>query len=174
MKETKYIHELGTVIIVTETYIMHGDKVLMHKRSEDKKKFPGFWLGPGGHVDDGEDILTASIREVKEETGVIISEKDIKLKSIALHHHLDKDELYIVFIYLSRIPEHQKITDSLREGHSEWVAVNKLETMDKIFPPAKYYFDHVLNDKPGLLYTNIQWRDSQLVQVLSNKVDPKY
>lgn len=29
------------------------------------------WLQPGGHVDAGEDVLTAAIREVKEETGVI-------------------------------------------------------------------------------------------------------
>ncbi|MEA2001138.1 MAG: NUDIX hydrolase [Actinomycetota bacterium] len=29
------------------------------------------WLQPGGHVDPGEDVLTAAIREVQEETGVI-------------------------------------------------------------------------------------------------------
>ena len=30
----------------------------------------GRWLQPGGHVDPGEDVLTAAIREVEEETGV--------------------------------------------------------------------------------------------------------
>ncbi len=29
------------------------------------------WLQPGGHVDPGEDVLTAAIREVEEETGVV-------------------------------------------------------------------------------------------------------
>lgn len=30
----------------------------------------GDWLQPGGHVDPGEDVLTAAIREVHEETGI--------------------------------------------------------------------------------------------------------
>ena len=31
----------------------------------------GEWLQPGGHIDPGEDVLTAAIREVYEETGVV-------------------------------------------------------------------------------------------------------
>ena len=31
----------------------------------------GTWLQPGGHIDPGEDVLTAAIREVEEETGVV-------------------------------------------------------------------------------------------------------
>jgi 8-oxo-dGTP pyrophosphatase MutT (NUDIX family) len=29
------------------------------------------WLQPGGHIDPGESVLTAAIREVEEETGVV-------------------------------------------------------------------------------------------------------
>jgi 8-oxo-dGTP pyrophosphatase MutT (NUDIX family) len=31
----------------------------------------GEWLQPGGHVDPGEEVLAAAIREVQEETGVV-------------------------------------------------------------------------------------------------------
>ena len=36
---------------------------------------------------------------------------------------------------------------------------------------CKFYFDHVLKDKPGIMYTNIQWSKAQLVKVLNQRVD---
>lgn len=29
------------------------------------------WLQPGGHIDPGEEVLTAAVREVREETGIV-------------------------------------------------------------------------------------------------------
>lgn len=46
--------------------------------------------------------------------------------------------------------------------------------MKNVFPPSRYYFDHVLNDKPGIMYTNIRWENSELVQVLNQKVDTDF
>jgi 8-oxo-dGTP pyrophosphatase MutT (NUDIX family) len=106
----KKLHELGTLIAACEVYIVHNGKVLMHKRAEDKKKFPGFWIGPGGHVDQGEDVFTAAIREVKEETGITIDEKDIKLKVLAFHHHIDRGEVWVEYLYRATIESVQKKT----------------------------------------------------------------
>ena len=72
MTTIKRLHEIAQPIFTAEVYIMHGDEVLMFKRSETKKKFPGFWSIPGGHIDEGEDPLAAAIREVKEETALDI------------------------------------------------------------------------------------------------------
>ncbi|MBT4124229.1 MAG: NUDIX domain-containing protein [Candidatus Pacebacteria bacterium] len=97
MTPIKRLHEVAQPIFVSEVYIFHKDKVLMFKRSETKKKFPGFWSIPGGHIDEGEDPLTSAIREVKEETGITITPEDIKLKVVAMHHHLDREEMYMAF-----------------------------------------------------------------------------
>ena len=43
--------------------------------------------------------------------------------------------------------------------------------MDNVFPPSKYYFDHVLNDKQGIMYANITWDKAQLVEVRSQRID---
>lgn len=43
------------------------------------------WLQPGGHVDPGEDVLTAAIREVEEETGVIGDPIDSGVFDVDVH-----------------------------------------------------------------------------------------
>jgi 8-oxo-dGTP diphosphatase len=169
----KRLHELGQLIVACETYIVHNDRVLMHKRADDKEKFPGFWLGPGGHVDAGEDVFSTSIREVQEETGVILQPKDVQLKVLAFHHHLDRGEVWMEYLFRATVPHDVKVK-STEEGKTEWIEIDTLTTMQKVFPPSKYYFDHILNNKPGILYNASEWKNSELVKVLSQRLDGDY
>ena len=169
----KKLHELGKLIVACETYIMHDGKVLMHKRAESKKKFPGYWIGPGGHVDENEDVLTTALREVKEETGVILSEKDVKLKVLAFHHHIDRNEVWIEYLFRATIPSHQEIRNTA-EGSSEWIKVDDVKKLKNIFPPSKHYLNHILNDSTGILYNYSQWKNAELVNVISERIDKDY
>lgn len=55
------------------------EKILLQKRSENKKLWPNKWdVTVGGHVDSGEFGRQALIREVKEELGIEIKDDDIK------------------------------------------------------------------------------------------------
>ena len=54
-------------------------KVLLQKRSANKKMWPNMWdVTVGGHVDSNEFGRQALIREVKEELGIDIKDDDIK------------------------------------------------------------------------------------------------
>lgn len=171
MTNPKHLHEVAQPIFVAEVYIMHDDKLLMFKRSETKKKFPGFWSLPGGHIDEGEDPLAAAIREVKEETGVTIVPEEIKLKVVALHHHTDREELYAAFAFAVTLHEKPAIVSEEREGKAHWVPIAEAKELENVFEPVKHYFDHVLNNKPGIVYNNSRWENTQLVEVLSETVD---
>lgn len=166
----KRLHEAGKVIVACETYILHSDAVLLHKRSADKKLFPGYWIGPGGHIDEGEDALSAAIREVREETGVLIKGDNIQLKVIAFHHHLDREEIWIEYLFRASIQSNQKVKDTI-EGTSKWIPIDKLQSLVNIFPPSKYYLDHIIKNKPGILYNSSEWRNARLVRVRSEQVD---
>jgi 8-oxo-dGTP pyrophosphatase MutT (NUDIX family) len=54
---------VGAIIVDTE------GRVLVQRRSAERKLFPGLWDIPGGHVEPDETPLEALAREVYEETG---------------------------------------------------------------------------------------------------------
>ena len=167
------LHEIGQLMVACEVYIVHDGQVLMHQRAKNKSKFPGFWIGPGGHVDEGEDVLTAAMREIKEETGVSLEAKNVKLKVLAFHHHLDRGEVWMEYLFRATIPANQEII-STSEGESKWIDLKELLTLENVFPPSKYYFDHILNDLPGIIYNASEWKNAGLVKIQSQRVDSDY
>lgn len=66
---------MGEIRIVCGTIAFKGDKFVLVK--EAQKICYGKWNYPAGHLDLGEDILTAAIRETKEETNL-----DVKLEGL--------------------------------------------------------------------------------------------
>lgn len=171
MSENKHLDDLGKINVASECLVIRNGKVLMFKRSENSSKFPGYWIGPGGHVDEDEDPMIAAIREIEEEAGVKVGMDDIKLKAIATHYHIDINETWISFIFLANIKEDQNTSEENDEGKAKWIPLTELLTMDNVFPPSKYYFDHVLNDKPGIMYANLVFDMAQLIKVRSQRVD---
>ena len=57
------------VVIVLET---SDTKVLVTRRAKHMRTFPGTWVPPGGHVESGEKLLEAGLRELGEETGLVL------------------------------------------------------------------------------------------------------
>ena len=56
-------------------------KYLFLKRAHTGKA-DGFYMFPGGHVDEGEAILHAATRELKEELGIDVKESDLEFKLV--------------------------------------------------------------------------------------------
>lgn len=53
--------------------LRQGERVLLLRRREHMRAYPGLWALPGGRVDPGERAEVAVVREVLEETGLHVS-----------------------------------------------------------------------------------------------------
>ena len=62
------------ILRVARSFIKRADdaKLLFVQRSILDPRHPGLWECPGGKVDPGEDMASALLREVEEETGLIV------------------------------------------------------------------------------------------------------
>jgi 8-oxo-dGTP diphosphatase len=61
---------LGVIVVVRR-----GDRVLLAQRS--RGTYLGKWGFPGGHVERGETIIEAGLRELMEETGVVATPRGV-------------------------------------------------------------------------------------------------
>ena len=112
-----YMNEAKDSKNVSKAVIIKKDGALLLLRSAGEK-FPNKWDLPGGHIHMGEDPKDGLIREVKEETGVTLTEPIEKLY----------EEGNITF-YKAQMPD-QKIT--LSHEHDEHKFVTKESVPDNM------------------------------------------
>lgn len=56
---------------IVNALLLRQGSVLLARRSPRRKAYPGLWSFPGGHVDAGETLEQALIRELREEVAVL-------------------------------------------------------------------------------------------------------
>lgn len=82
------------VILTNLCMITDGQSILVQDRKSEK--WPGVTF-PGGHIEHGESIISSIIREVKEETGLTVS--NLELCGVQ-NWTVPKDQYrYLVFCY---------------------------------------------------------------------------
>lgn len=72
-----YCNKKVTVIFV----IKQGDEYLFQKRTHTGTQ-DGWYMMPGGHVDEGESVLHAAVRELKEELDIDADPADLEFRLV--------------------------------------------------------------------------------------------
>lgn len=86
---------VSNLSVIVTVGLVSGNEILTGKRRDN-----GLWTSPGGHMDDGEDVLTAAKREVKEETGIDINSEQIQIIKAdrLVSHRTGKPFVVIAFV----------------------------------------------------------------------------
>ncbi len=111
-------HFTGTAIL------LRGDEVLLIEHKRLKK-----WLFPGGHIDPGEDPLTAAKRELEEDTG--LKARPVGLVPFDLDCHPipenpgkgEPDHFHFDFRYVFQNPEGELTIQLSEVTGAKWVSL---------------------------------------------------
>lgn len=94
---------------------------------------------PGGHVEEGETFTDSMIREVKEETGLTISDPTLT----GVYHWFKADVRNLVFLY--RTDTYEGSLKSSEEGNVYWIS--KREFLRKDLAPGMKAVLKIMDDK---------------------------
>jgi 8-oxo-dGTP diphosphatase len=105
--------------IWTVCMIQDGDKVLLMDRQ--KEHFKGY-IPPGGKVDFPESMVEGAIREVKEETGLEVS--NLIFKGLNEYVNPTTKDRYMIFNYLTKDFKGE-LLENPPEGKLYWVDIKE-------------------------------------------------
>lgn len=112
------IYKIWTVIM-----IQSGDKVLLLNRQHDN--FKGF-IPPGGKVDFPESFVDGAIREVREETGLVVS--NLVFKGISEFVNPTVNKRYIMMNYWTK-DFTGELLENPPEGELRWVKIDEAKKL---------------------------------------------
>ena len=110
-------------------------KVLLIQRGNPP--FKGCWAFPGGFMDMDETTEQCAIRELEEETGLVVSE----LKQIGAYSKVDRDPRgrTVTVAYLVRIDVPVSVTGRDDAAKAEWFPLSAL-------PPLAFDHEDIMRD----------------------------
>ncbi|WP_417611316.1 NUDIX domain-containing protein [Owenweeksia hongkongensis] len=115
--------EVTTDVVIIK--IENGNKhILLIQRKNDPHK--GKWALPGGFVETDETIITAAVRELKEETGIKVSEAELRFIGYFDNPNRDPRGRIISFAFAAEVPTKTKYNAADDANKAQWFLLANL------------------------------------------------
>lgn len=110
------------VLLVARCFIKKDGKILILHRVKEEEFYPDLWELPGGKIEEGQDINSASEREVLEETGLLVK---IISPSVFIESKINVGGKYKDMLYLELVLEAKVVSGKVKISHEhseyKWV-----------------------------------------------------
>ena len=143
--EERYCCKLVTDLMLTRENNRKKEILLALRKNTGYRD--GEYELPGGHVDAGEDLMCAMVREAKEELMIDIKEKDLKIVHILHHYTGDRVNFILTTNRYKGVPS---IGEPDKCEKLEWFDINKLP--DNTMMKVKKSINEI---NTGIFYSNM-------------------
>lgn len=113
----------ATFPVTVHLFFFRDDQILLLRRFNTGFR-DGEYSVPAGHLDGGETVMQAAIREAEEETGVQIVESDITFSTVM--HRIEDDERVDFFVQVHQWQGEPINTEPEKCDDLRWVEIHAL------------------------------------------------
>lgn len=121
---------VGRWLVIPRTlcFVFNGDDILLMKRGAHRRVFPNQYNGLGGHIERGEDPMTCARREIREESGLDVTE--VRLRGV---YNIDAgaETGIVLYVYTANSPT-RELTVETDEGTLHWVSTDEVMSLDLV------------------------------------------
>jgi 8-oxo-dGTP diphosphatase len=143
--------------LATLCYIRKEGKTLMvHRIKKENDVHLGKWNGLGGKLEPGETPEECAVREVYEESGLVVCKMD--LKGILTFPGFSNDEDWYAFVFV--IDEFDGQLSESPEGVLQWIRDEDVSELN-LWEGDRFFLPWL--DKPGLFSGKFTYVDNHLV-----------
>jgi 8-oxo-dGTP diphosphatase len=155
--------EVNELQRVTNCVLVKDGKVLLLQ-----KPSRGWWVAPGGKMEQGESIRESCIREYREETGIYLKNPELKgIFTILIKKNEQIISEWMMFTFFANQFDGENVETS-EEGKLEW---HPIETISQLpMAPGDYHIlDYVIKGS-GIIYGTFTYTEN--FELLSYRLDP--
>jgi 8-oxo-dGTP pyrophosphatase MutT (NUDIX family) len=145
-----------------------ADRILLLRFTNDVLAGGGGWITPGGGVNEGESLVDAAVRELREEIGLIVTADQLGPPVAFCSGH---DEHWPIGLlrddfFLHRVDGHdvdeagmEEFERTYHRGHRWWTLDELRTTTDLVYPPSlASLLADLVTGPPPTAPVELEWR----------------